>query len=63
MFGRKRRKMYTFLLFHLGYMLVKDNQFIFRCFDCKKSYKNENGLPWFFKTIINNLLRLEDLQI
>ena len=41
MFGRKRRKMYTFLLFHLSYMLVKDDQFIFRCFHCKKSYKKD----------------------
>ena len=44
MFGRKRRKMYRFfsvLLFHRGYMLVKDDQLIFRCFDCKKSYKKD----------------------
>ena len=25
----------------LGYMSVKDDQLIFRCFECKKNYKND----------------------
>ena len=26
---------------YLGYMLVKDDQLIFRCFECKENYKKD----------------------